>query len=342
MTSPVVLPTPKTVPLRGGPVLRWGVLAPGGIADAWVSTVHAHTEQRVHAVSSRSIDRAQAFAGKHGIERAYGSYEQLVADPAIDAVYVAAPHSEHRTLALLAIAAGKHVLVEKPIGLSAGEAREIAGAARAAGVFAMEAMWSRYLPQTSIVEQLLADGALGEIKQVTASFGARFDYSPDNRWFNPALGGGALLDIGVYPLWFSHFVLGVPERITARGSLAPTGVDAQSVVVLDYADAAQAIATMTMWADTSMSASVSGSAARVEYTGEFLAPSGLRFFTGDSAPLEWIDPSGFRWSQGLCYEAVAVAEYIAEGRTESPLHSLDDTIAILEVIDEARAQLGAV
>ncbi|MEP6481899.1 MAG: Gfo/Idh/MocA family oxidoreductase [Rhodoglobus sp.] len=337
---PTALPAVDITPLKGGAVLRWGVMAPGGIADSWVTTVHANTEQRVHAVASRSAERAAAFATKHGIARAYGSYEQLAADPDIDVIYIASPHSEHLALALLAIGAGKHVLVEKPIAVSAAEARQLAAAARAAGVFAMEAMWSRFLPQTSIVAQLLADGALGDIKQVTASFGALFDYQPESRWFNPALAGGALLDIGVYPLWFSQFVLGMPQTVTALGSLAPTGVDAQSVVVLDYPSAAQSIVTMTMWAETSQTATVSGTRARIEYSGEFFAPSGFSLLSGDSR-LDWTDPTGFSWGAGLCYQATAVAQAIADGRTESPLHTLDDTIGVLELIDSARAQLGA-
>lgn len=335
------LPDPKFTPLRGGATLRWGVLAPGGIARAWVGSLHSNTDQKVAAVASRSLDRAQAFATSHGIERAYGDYAQLVADPGVDAVYIAAPHTEHLALALLAISAGKHVLVEKPIGVSADEARQIKAAAGAAGVFAMEAMWSRFLPQTSIVEQLLADGGLGDVNQVVAHFGALFDYAPDNRWFDPALGGGALLDIGIYPLWLAHFVLGKPDKITANGSLAPTGVDAQSAVVLEHGARAQGIVTMTMWGHTSKSATISGTLGRVEYTGDFMAPSGLRLFDLDKQTAEWIDPSGLVWGEALCYQAAAVAQHVADGLLESPLHPLDDTIEILEVIDEARRQLGA-
>ncbi|CAN5164225.1 Gfo/Idh/MocA family oxidoreductase [soil metagenome] len=335
------LPEPRITPLRGGAVLRWGVIAPGGIAEAWVTAAHEHTDQRVHAVASRSLERARLFAAKHGIERAYGDYEQLVSDPDIDVVYIAAPHSEHLALARLAIGAGKHVLIEKPIALSAAEAREIKAAAAAAGVFAMEAMWSRFLPQTSIVDQLLVDGAFGEVKQVTADFGALFSYEPESRWFNPELGGGALLDLGVYPAWFAHFVLGAPATVTARGSLAQTGVDAQSVVVLDYLTSAQAVVSTTMWAETDRGATIAGSTARLEFTREFLAPSGLRFFAPDSEPLEWIDKSGFGWGAGLSYQAAAVAQHIADGHTGSPLHTLDDTIEVLEVLDEARRQLGA-
>ena len=345
------LPEPRFAPLRGGPVLRWGVLAPGAIATAWVQTVHANTDQRVVAVASRTASRAEAFATEHGIPRSYGSYQALVADPDIDIVYVAAPHSEHRRLALLAIAAGKHVLVEKPLALNAIEAAEIATAARLAGVFAMEAMWSRFLPQTDVIGQLLADGALGDVLTVTADFGTRFPFDPTGRAFNPALGGGALLDIGIYPIWFAHFVLGSPHRVTATGSLASTGVDAQAALVLDYdtADhaaghaAAQAVLTTSMLVATPITATVCGTAARIQFDGQFVAPSSFRLLPADdSEPLLWPDRSGLSWRDGLCYQATAVACDIANGLTESPLHSLDDSIAVLSVIDQARAQLGAV
>lgn len=340
------LPSPDHTPLRGGPVLKWGILAPGGIAGDWVTTVHAHTDQRVVAVASRSLDRAQAFAQTHSIERAYGGYDQLVGDPDVDIVYIAAPHSEHRTLALLAIAAGKHVLIEKPMGVNAAQAREIAAAARAAGVFAMEAMWSRFLPQTAVVAQLLADGALGDVLTVTADFGARFDPDPEGRAFNPALGGGAMLDIGVYPAWFAHFVLGAPSKVTATGSLAVTGVDAQAAVILDYSPtasgAAQAAITTSMLVDTPLAATISGTHARVEFAGPFMGPSAFRLISGENELVHWMEPDGFTWRDGLCYQATAVAKHVADGLTESPLHTLDDTIAVLDVIDETRRQLGAV
>jgi len=342
----ISLPTPTHVPLRGGAALRWGVLAPGSIAGAWVGTVHANTDQRVVAVASRSLDRAHAFAATHGIEHAYGDYEQLVADPDVDVVYIAAPHSEHRTLALLAIGAGKHVLVEKPIGLNAGEAREIAAAARAAGVFAMEAMWSRFLPQTTVIAQLLDQRAFGEVLTVTGDFGARFDFDPDGRAFNPALGGGALLDVGVYPAWLAHFVLGAPANVTATGSLAVTGVDAQAAVILDYESSAQAVITTSMLVDTPLTATINGTLARLEFDGPFMGPASFRFIVGaeggaGAEVAQFAEPDGFVWSQGLCYQATAVAQHIADGLTESPLHSLDDTIAVLEVLDDARRQLGA-
>ena len=336
----MILPPDSHTPLRGGATQRWGILAPGGIADDWTAALHTHTDQRVVAVASRSLERAQAFAGKHGIAQAYGSYEQLVADPTVDVVYIAPPHTEHLKLALLAIAAGKHVLVEKPIGISADEARTLAEAARAAGVFAMEAMWSRFLPQTTVVDALLRDGALGDVLTVTADFGAVFDTDPNGRAYNPALGGGALLDVGVYPAWFAHFVKGAPQRVTASGSLTSTGVDAQAAVILDYADHGQALLTTSMLVATPLAATISGTAARVDYPHEFMGPSSFRVLVDEKVVAEYSDPNGFRWRDGLSYQAVAVAQHIADGLTESPLHTLDDTIAVLDVLDAARAQVG--
>ncbi|WP_150307121.1 Gfo/Idh/MocA family protein [Planctomonas psychrotolerans] len=337
----MTIPAPRTPDLRSAPVLRWGVLAPGGIARDWVASVAASTGQRVTAVGSRSADRARAFAADFGVERAHGTYEDLVADDDVDIVYIAAPHSEHTRLALLAIAAGKHVLVEKPLATSAAEATEIATAARGAGVFAMEAMWTRFLPQTDIVRQLIENGDLGRLGLVTADFGSVATADPAHRINDPALGGGALLDLGVYPVSFAHFALGRPERVTARGSLTPTGVDAQSALVLDAADGAQALLSTSLRARTPSAAAVYGDAGSVAVHPSFWGPSGVTVSLANRDPETWIDPSGMVGRDALCVSAVAAAIAIAEGRTEHPLHTLSDAIEVLESIDEARSQLGA-
>ena len=163
MTSlPATLPVPQFAPLRGGPVLRWGIIAPGNIAHQFATGLRKHTDQRITAVASRSAERAASFAADFDVERVHASYEALVADPEVDIVYVASPHTSHREHALLAIAAGNNVLVEKPIGISAAEAREVAAAASAAGVFLLEAMWTRFQPKTVLIHQLVADGAIGD------------------------------------------------------------------------------------------------------------------------------------------------------------------------------------
>lgn len=333
------LPAPTHVALRGGPTLHWGVLAPGEIAHDWTTALHAHTDQRVVAVASRSAERASAFAAAHGIERHYASYRALVDDPGVDIVYVAAPHSEHLALGLLAIQAGKHVLIEKPIALSAREAQQLVDAARAANVFAMEAMWSRFLPQTTVVAQLLADGALGAPRAATADFGSRFPYAPSGRWFDPALGGGALLDLGVYSVWWNEFVLGAPASVSAAGSLADTGVDEQAVVTLGHPDAV-GIASCSMVAPTPTEATLSGEDGWLRVDAPFCAPGGLAVHAAGET-VRWDDPTTLRWRDGLCYQAVAVAQHIADGRTEAPEHPLDRSVSQLRTIDIARSQLGA-
>jgi len=336
------LPGPRHPDPADAPALRWGVLGPGVIAADFTKALHAHTTQRVVACGSRSAERAAAFAAEHGVERAHGSYEALVDDPGVDVVYVATPHSEHLEHALLAIAAGKHVLIEKPMAATADQARRIVVAAREAGVFAMEAMWTRYLPQTDIARQLLDDGALGEVRVVTADFGGNATYDPTGRLWNPALAGGALLDLGVYVVSWASFALGAPAGIIASGSLAPTGVDEQAALVLSTVSGAQALLSTTLRAGTPSLATISGSAGRIETDAPFWGPSGLRVHRADgSLAAHWRDAYGRPHRQGMSYEGAALARYVAEGRTESPLHSLDEAVSTLATIDEARRQLGA-
>jgi predicted dehydrogenase len=328
------------VPLRNRAVLRWGILAPGEIAADFVHALHTHTEQRVHAVGSRSAERAEAFARRYGIDRSYGCYEQLVSDTGIDVVYVAAPNSEHRRLAVMAIEAGKHVLVEKPMASSAADAEVIVEAARRAGVFAMEAMWSAFLPQSSVIRTLVDDGTLGRIAVVTADFGADFSGEPNAIAFRPDLAGGVLRDIGVYALWFSSFVLGPPHGVIASGSLTESGVDGQAAVILRHRSGAQSVLNTTMHADTPTRAAVSGDAARLEVDRPFLMPSGFTLFdTHGDASLHWRDDSGLLGREGLAWQAAAVAQYVVDGLTDSPVHPLSRTLSILATLDEARRQL---
>lgn len=331
-----VFPPARTPNPLDAPPLRWGVLAPGRIAAAFVTAVSRYTRQQVVAVGSRSLDRARAFATEHGIDRAVGSYEELVQDP-VDVVYVASPHSEHATLAALAVAAGKHVLVEKAFTRNAAEARELVAAARAAGVLAVEAMWTRFLPQTDVLARLLADGVLGDVRTVLADHGQYFAPDPQSRLFAPALAGGALLDLGIYPISFASFVLGAPDSVVATGSRTDTGVDAQVSMTLTTGSA-QACLNTTLLARTPTTASVSGSAGSVEITGPFYAPASMILTTADGRAVREPDPVAGHF--GLCFEAAHVAQLIAEGATESPLLPLAETVRILETVDEIRRQVG--
>lgn len=339
---PRTLPAPRVAPLRGGAVLKWGILAPGEIARDFVRAMHDHTDQRAIAVAGRSPERARAFAEAHGIARWHDSHEALVADPEIDIVYVAAPHSEHRRLALLAIAAGKPVLVEKPAALTAGDAREIRDAARKAGVFAMEAMWTRYLPQTDVMMQIKDSGVLGDLELLLADFGTRGSPDPQGRIYNPALGGGALLDLGIYPLWFSHLWLGKPRTINAIGNLTATGVDARTAIVLGYESGAQAVLSTNLMAFSPARASVCGAAGRIEVNPWFAVPAGFELVApgkGD-VRIPFVNDTGISFRGGLAWEAAAVAQHVADGLTDSPLHPLDFAIEVLETMDEVRRQVG--
>ena len=335
---PTALPVSRVPDPAEAPPLRWGILATGGIANSFVTALAAHTRQQVVAVGSRSADRAQAFAAEHRIERAHPSYDALVGDPDVDVIYVATPHSEHRDNALAAIAAGKHVLVEKSFTRNASEAAEVFEAARSAGVFVMEAMWARFLPQMDVLRQLLADGTLGDIAVVAADHGQYFDFDPAHRLFNPDLAGGAMLDLGIYPVSFAAMVLGVPEAVTATGTVTSTGVDAQVGMVLDKG-AAQAVLYTTLLSATPTTATVSGTAARADLSGRFYSPGTLTVTSRDGSTLVR-ERDAIVGSGGLCYEAAEVARCVTAGRRESRLLGWGETLSIMKTMDEVRRQIG--
>ncbi|MFJ4166073.1 Gfo/Idh/MocA family protein [Microbacterium sp. NPDC089698] len=339
----MALPAPRPIDPHAVPALRWGVIGTGWIAGRFTDALHRHTAQRVTVVAARDAERTAAFAAAHGIETAVTDRRALL--DAVDAAYIAVPHSAHAALAREAIAARRHVLVEKPFATGAAEAREVIDAARAAGVLAMEAMWTRYLPQSEVLRRLISDGDLGEIHHVAADFGSVAPYDPAGRMWNPSLGGGALLDLGVYPISFASSILGAPDRIQASGSITPDGIDLRATALLGYAHGADAVASTSMVSRTAERAEVIGSAARVDVLPSFFAPTGLRVTrrVGRRNEVEeWIDDTFTERYDGLGYQATALAQYVGDGRTESPLHPLDEVASVLDVIDRIRAQLTVV
>ena len=315
------------------------MLGRGGIAHTFARAVTEHTASGVVAVGSRSQERAAAFASRWDVPAVHDSYEALVADPTVEAVYVASPHSEHRDHALLAIAAGKHVLVEKSFTRNATEAQEVVDAARAAGVFVMEAMWTRFLPHVVALRSVLERGEIGEVVSVIADHGQAFGHlPPTHRLHDPELAGGALLDLGVYPVSFAHDLLGVPDTIRATGSLTPTGVDGQISIALGYGERVQASLHTTLWSRTATTAVIAGTEGRIEVSGAFYTPNDFTVTRDDGS---W-------WSfdreveGGFQYQVAEVARRIAEGATESPRITLDDTLAVLRTMDEIRSQIGVV
>ena len=310
--------------------LRWGIIGTGGIAHSFTGDL-AHIEEGIAvAVGSRSLDSANSFADEFDIPRRYGSYEELVSDPEVDAVYVGTPHPMHRDHVILALEHGKHVLCEKPLTMNAAEARELVGVAQEKKLFLMEAMWTRFLPHVLALRELIAAGELGEIVSVEADHGQWFSPDPKHRIFAPELGGGALLDLGIYPVSFASMILGTPQRIVAMLDRAFTGVDGQTSMLFGYESGAQAILTCTSRARSATRACVTGEKARVEIEGSFYRPTSFTLIerSGESKRYEYPTVGG-----GLQYEAQEVARCVEEGLTESPLMTLDESIAIMETMD---------
>jgi predicted dehydrogenase len=323
---------------RTAPPIRWGILGAGNIAGQFAHAVNAHTRAQLVAVGSRTKDRCERFATAHGIPTTHLGYRDLVEDPQVDAVYVATPHSEHREHALLAIAAGKHVLVEKSFARSESEAEEVFAAAEVAGVFVMEAMWTRFLPHVEALHQIIDAGEIGEIITLSADHGHRFATDPTNRMFDPALAGGALLDLGVYPVSFAHDFLGVPDAVHATGTLTETGVDGQASIVLSYGERTQATLSTTLWATTPTTAAISGTEGFVAIENAFYRPTSFRVHRADGR--EWT--FGQEIPEGLQYQAAEVARRITAGELQSPRMTWANTVEVLRTLDEVRAQVGVV
>lgn len=337
---PASLPSPVDPDPASAPPLRWGILGPGIIAADFTAALLKHTQQQVVAVASRSEDRAHAFARRFGTPRAYGSYEQLLADPEVDAVYIATPMSEHFVQTMLCIEAGKHVLVEKSFMRTAAEAVAVRARAAGSGVFVMEAMKTRYVPQMQIIETLLADGVLGTVDSVSAGFGSVVPYRADSRLFNPALGGGVLLDIGVYPVSFAYAVLGPFATVQAAGTLAESGVDDSVSAVMTAGSGGQALVNASWRGIAPVRATINGSLARIEVGEPFHNAAPLVLIYADGRRLSF-DDQRIPGREGLCFQAAAMARYIKEGLVESPVHSLADSVAVMALLDELRRQVGS-
>lgn len=334
------LPSPEVPDPASAPGLRWGVISPGHIAGQFTSTAHRATASRVVSVVSRSQQRAEAFAAEHGVERAFSCVSDMLDAGGIDAVYIASPHAQHHELTRPVLEAGVPALVEKAFTLNTFQARDLIDLARDRRIFLMEAMWARFLPQYDVLRQILATGILGEIIEVEAEHGQTFPADPTHRLYDPELGGGALLDLGVYPVSFAQMVLGDLGDLAVRGDLAETGVDATLALLARGARGGWARLGSTMRSRTPNEAVVSGTAGRAHLTGPFFAPATLTvsLFDGRSASFEHPGDRGL----GMAYEIAEAARRIAAGELESPLMSWEDTLSVMATMDAVRAALGVV
>ncbi|TFV88649.1 Gfo/Idh/MocA family oxidoreductase [Blastococcus sp. CT_GayMR20] len=317
--------------------IRWGVVGPGRIAEKVVEDFAVVDGARAVAVASRSLERAEAFAGRHGQERAYGSYAEILADPDVDVLYLATPHPQHHALALGALRAGKALLVEKAFTATTAGAQEVVDLARETGVFVMEAMWTRFQPAVVALRELVADGAIGEVRSVQADLGVSREYDPADRLFDLAQGGGALLDLGVYVVSFAQMLLGTPSRVTAAGSLFPSGADAEASLLLDHGDGRSAALMTSLRNALPGQARVFGTTGWIDVPPRFHHPHTIVLHRAGAEP-ETITRAPL--GAGYAHELIEVSEGVRAGRSESAVMPLADTLAVQTVLGEAADQLG--
>lgn len=315
---------------------RWGILATGGIAHAFARDLQLLEGHTVSAVGSRTLEGAQTFAKDFPTAHAYGSYQELVGAD-VDAIYIASPHTFHFEHAQLALTAGKPVLCEKPFTINASQATSLISLSRAKNLALMEAIWSRFLPHIAVIKEIIASGVLGHIHTVTADHGQFLPRDAHPRLWEPTLGGGALLDLGIYPITFADIVLGAPSNVTARAELTEDGVDLQSSMIFQYESGAHALLTCTMANRTPNTAIVAGNRARLEVDGFFFAPTSMRVITRDGVVTEY--PSSYE-GIGLREEAAEFARIVRAGEIESPLAPHAKSIEIMDLMDGIRQQIG--
>lgn len=317
--------------------VRWGILGAGSIAGRFAEALASLPEAETLAVGSRSQDTADRFAKAHGFSRAYPGYEKLAADPDVDVVYVATPHPFHAGNAELCLRAGKAVLCEKPFTVNAAEARRLVGLARKRDLFLMEGMWTRFFPLMGRLRRMLSDGTLGEPRMLVVDFGFRAEMDPASRLFDPKLGGGAMLDVGVYCVSFASMVLGRPVRGTGLSHLGETGVDEQFAAALEHGEGRLSAITAGTRTASPHEATILGTEGYARVHSPWWQPDAMTISRPrhkDEVVREPAEKNGFR------YEAAEVMRCLGAGERESPIMPLDETVAVMETMDEIRAAWG--
>ncbi|SIS99648.1 Gfo/Idh/MocA family protein [Paracoccus saliphilus] len=337
MAFPNALPASRIPDAMQAPALRWGILGSGWIAEQFIRSVRAHTRQEIAAVGSRNLDKASAFARNWGITHAYGSYEELAADDSLDVIYVATPHNMHHVHVLLALNAGRNVLVEKPIALDHAQAAEMVAVARRKKLFLCEALWTYFLPKFDVLQQIFDAGILGEIKSVHTEYGEYF--TRDHRIFNPSLAGGPLLDLGTYPISLLSKLLGPAEQMVGLKQQDPSGVHGQLSIAMANAAGNQGSMSTTLYGLTPTNAAIVGTEATIRFGSEFNLPGPFELISANgSASLHYAEPAG-RHFEGLYFEAAEVARCIAEGHMEAGQRPLAATLEMMRMLDEIRRVL---
>ena len=321
-------------------MIRWGILGTGSIAHSFAKGLAALPDAQLHAVGSRAQETADAFGAQFSVPNCYPSYDALVADPGIDVIYVATPHTSHCENTIRCLEAGKHVLCEKPFALNAGQAQQMIAAAGERELFLMEAMWTRFVPALVKTREWLNSGTIGPVRALFCDMGFRTQFDSSSRLYDPKLGGGALLDLGVYPVSLASMVLGAhPVETAALAQLGKTGVDEDCVVTLKYESGALATAHCTIGARTPAEALVIGEAGSIRVHAPFYAATAatLRHSNGEAEEVQ-IPLTG----NGYNYQAAAVMDCLRASELQSSVMPLDESLAIMQLLDRLRAQIGLV
>ncbi|MQS06088.1 Gfo/Idh/MocA family protein [Streptomyces alkaliphilus] len=322
-------------PLSPVPI-RWGILATGGIAESFTRDLARMPDAEVVAVGSRNPESARRFAERHGIARAHGSWKELAADDGVDVVYVATPHSAHADATTACLEAGRAVLCEKPFTVTEAQARGLVELARSRDLFLMEAMWTYCHPLVRRMGALIADGAIGEVRSVQADFGLAGPFPPGHRLLDPALAGGALLDLGVYPVSFAHLVLGEPDEVLASADVRG-GVDVNTAVLLRWGSGALATLGCSLTAETPTWAAVTGTKGRIEFPRGFFVPSEFSLHRAGREPERFTAPDP---EAGYTHQAAEVMRALRAGETESPLVPHESSLAVMRTLDRVRERIG--
>lgn len=316
---------------------NWGIIGLGKIAHKFAQDLAKLPNARLHAVASRSEERSAAFAKQYGAAHAFGSYEAIVSCPELDVVYVATPHPSHCANTLLCLEHRIPVLCEKPFAMNSNEVAQMIALAKAKNVFLMEALWTRFLPATKRMLEMIKQDTIGEVLSVKADFGFAPVFDAESRLFNPALGGGALLDIGIYPIFFALLVIGVPERLLATAHFGSTGVDEEIGILFDYPNGRMAHLHATFRANTKTEAFVYGTKGTIHLHSNWYAPTSMSLLLKDERP-QFID---FEYNTiGYSYEAEEVMRCLMEGETESKNWSLQNSIELMDLLDRIREEIS--
>ena len=317
--------------------LRWGILGTGKIARQFAAGLKNLSDAKLIAVGSRGAESANAFGEQFAVPRRHASYEALVSDPDVDVIYVATPHSCHQENTLLALAASKAVLCEKPFTINARGTEQVIAFARAKKLFLMEAMWTRCFPLMEKLRALLAAKSIGEVRMLTADFGFRAEYHEEPRLFSPAAGGGALLDVGVYPVSLASMIFGTPTRVVSHAQLGKTGVDEEAAIMLSHAQGELAVLSAAIRLETPQEAIIMGTAGRIRIHSPWWRPVAMTISReGRSDELMEFPFAG----NGYQFEAAEVMTCLRAGKLESRVMPLDETLSVMRTLDAIRAQWG--